>query len=91
MLTIPVEMMEKTHLASSFNPDEDGKEGEIDTFLCLEKYLQGGWQNRLILALRSNLPNEADWAFNKLIKLSFMHFFFVGYLPGLYDHCDIYH
>ncbi|KAJ3371218.1 Chromatin structure-remodeling complex protein rsc9 [Kappamyces sp. JEL0680] len=50
-----------------------------------EKYLQGGWQNRLILALKSHLPNEIDWAFNKLIKLSFLHHFFVGYLPGLSD------
>jgi hypothetical protein len=56
------------------NPDDDGKE---------EQYLQGGWQNRLALALKSNLPNEIDWAFNKLIKLSYQHNFYVGYIPSL--------
>ncbi|KAJ2999799.1 AT-rich interactive domain-containing protein 2 [Globomyces sp. JEL0801] len=58
----------------SLNPDDDGKE---------DKYLQGGWQNRLSLALKSNLPNEVDWAFNKLVKLSYQHQFYVGYIPGL--------
>ncbi|KAJ3273579.1 AT-rich interactive domain-containing protein 2 [Terramyces sp. JEL0728] len=55
-------------------PEDDGKE---------EKYIQGGWQNRLALALKSNLPNEVDWAFNKLVKLSFQLHFYVGFIPGL--------
>lgn len=50
-----------------------------------EKYLQGGWQNRLSLGLKSNLPNEIDWAFQKLIKLSYQHYFYIQYLPGLFD------
>jgi hypothetical protein len=57
----------------------------------VEKYIQGGWQNRLALALKSNLPNEVDWAFNKLISLSFQHNFYVGYIPSLpetlIEHC----
>ena len=36
-----------------------------------------------MLALKSHLPNEVDWAFNKLIKLSYQHHFYVGYVPGL--------
>ncbi|KAJ1341825.1 hypothetical protein BSLG_003598 [Batrachochytrium salamandrivorans] len=52
---------------------------ECDT----EKYLGGGWQNRLALALRSELPNEVDWAFNKLIKISYEHTFYVGFIPVL--------
>lgn len=37
----------------------------------------------MALALKSSLPNEVDWAFNKLIKLSFQHHFYVGYIPSL--------
>lgn len=48
-----------------------------------EKYLQGGWQNRLALSLKSNLPNELDWAFSKLIKLSYLQNFYVGFIPSL--------
>ncbi len=47
--------------------------------------MQGGWQNRLALGLKSSLPNEVDWAFNKLVKLSFQHYFFIGFIPGLFD------
>lgn len=57
----------------------------------IDRFLQGGWQNRLALALKSNLPNEVDWAFNKLIKLTFQHNFYVGFIPSLpetlLDHC----
>ncbi|KAJ3194014.1 Chromatin structure-remodeling complex protein rsc9 [Entophlyctis luteolus] len=47
----------------------------------------GGPQNRLLLALQSNLPNEVDWAFSKLIKLScsFPPNFHVGSIAGLID------
>ena len=48
-----------------------------------ERFLQGGWQNRISLALKSNLQNEVDWAFNKLIELSFKHNFYVGFIPTL--------
>ncbi|KAJ3313647.1 AT-rich interactive domain-containing protein 2 [Boothiomyces sp. JEL0838] len=61
-------------LDQAINNKDDGKE---------EKYIQGGWQNRLALALKSNLPNEVDWAFNKLVKLSFQLHFYVGFIPGL--------
>ncbi|KAI8917428.1 hypothetical protein BC831DRAFT_484971 [Entophlyctis helioformis] len=47
------------------------------------RYLQGGWHNRLTLALRSQLPNEIDWAFNKLIKITYDFNFQIGILPGL--------
>ena len=56
------------------NPDEDGKD---------EKYLMGGWHNRIALALTSDLPNEIDWAFNKLCKISYQPNFYIGYVPSL--------
>ncbi|KAJ3053425.1 Chromatin structure-remodeling complex protein rsc9, partial [Rhizophlyctis rosea] len=58
------------------NPDDDGRE---------EKYVSGNWKSRILLALQSGLPNEADWAFNKLIKLSFSHNFYQGIVPGILD------
>jgi hypothetical protein len=33
--------------------------------------------------LKSNLPNEVDWAFNKLVKLSYQHQFYVAVIPTL--------
>ncbi|KAJ1923768.1 Chromatin structure-remodeling complex protein rsc9 [Tieghemiomyces parasiticus] len=36
----------------------------------LEEYLGGQFRNRIFLALRSNLPNEVDWAFNRLLRVS---------------------
>ena len=50
-----------------------------------EKYLSGGWQSRLLLALKSPLANEQDWAYNKLVKLSFTQNFFIGILPSLQE------
>ncbi|KAJ3008751.1 Chromatin structure-remodeling complex protein rsc9 [Thoreauomyces humboldtii] len=58
------------------NPDDDGRD---------EKYLHGAWQNRLMLAIASKLPNEVDWAFSKLIKLSFSKNFYLGILPNILD------
>ncbi|KAI8816714.1 uncharacterized protein EV422DRAFT_571470 [Fimicolochytrium jonesii] len=58
------------------NPDDDG----ID-----EKYLYGAWQNRLKLALASQLPNEVDWAFTKLVRLSYVKNFYLGVLPGVLE------
>ncbi|KAJ3174937.1 Chromatin structure-remodeling complex protein rsc9 [Geranomyces variabilis] len=55
------------------NPDDDGRD---------EKYLYGAWQNRLLLAMASKLPNEVDWAFTKLVKLSYSKNFFLGIVPG---------
>ncbi|OZJ06843.1 hypothetical protein BZG36_00181 [Bifiguratus adelaidae] len=34
-------------------------------------YIEGGHKNRILLALKSGLPNEVDWAFNSLVKLSY--------------------
>jgi hypothetical protein len=51
----------------------------------LEKYLSGGWQSRLLLSLKSELPNEIDWAYNKLVRLSFTQNFFIGILPSLLE------
>ncbi|RUP45297.1 hypothetical protein BC936DRAFT_148348 [Jimgerdemannia flammicorona] len=34
-------------------------------------YINGGHRNRILLALKSGLPNEIDWAFNNLVKISF--------------------
>ncbi|TPX61326.1 hypothetical protein PhCBS80983_g01135 [Powellomyces hirtus] len=58
------------------NPDDDGRD---------EKYLYGAWQNRLMLAMASKLPNEVDWAFAKLIKLSYSKNFYLGILPGVLE------
>ncbi|KAJ3043095.1 AT-rich interactive domain-containing protein 2 [Rhizophlyctis rosea] len=58
------------------NPDADGRD---------EKYLAGNWKSRLLLSLQSGLPNETDWAFNKLIKLSYTQNFYLGIVPGLLD------
>lgn len=35
-------------------------------------FVDGGHKSRLLLALNSGLPNEIDWALNKLVLLSFM-------------------
>ncbi|KAJ1561944.1 Chromatin structure-remodeling complex protein rsc9 [Cladochytrium tenue] len=35
-----------------------------------ERYLHGGHRNRILLALQSGMPNEVDWAFSRLVKLS---------------------
>lgn len=48
-----------------------------------EKYLAGGWLNRIALSLASQLPNEIDWAFTKLMKLTHTNIFFIGYIPQL--------
>ncbi|CAG8459761.1 2054_t:CDS:2 [Ambispora leptoticha] len=50
-------------------------------------YLEGGHHNRMLLALRSTLPNEIDWAFKRLTKLSHecSDSFHVDRIPGLVD------
>ncbi|KAJ3300364.1 Chromatin structure-remodeling complex protein rsc9 [Borealophlyctis nickersoniae] len=80
------------------NPDDDGRDGmfsveDLGRFVLLksyciqslEKYLHGNWKSRLLLALQSALPNEVDWAFNKLVKLSFSQNFYIEIVPGLLD------
>ncbi|KAI9228226.1 MAG: hypothetical protein DHS80DRAFT_23548 [Piptocephalis tieghemiana] len=47
--------------------------------------LQGGARSRLILALRSRLLNEVDWAYISLVRLSQHHPIFFDTLPGLLD------
>lgn len=47
-------------------------------------YIEGGHQNRILLALKSELPNEIDWAFSRLIALSFeWNEFSLNMIPGL--------
>jgi hypothetical protein len=55
--------------------------------ILLEKYLYGVHKSRILLALQSGLPNEIDWAYNLLVKLSFNcpDNFHIGSLPGLFD------
>jgi hypothetical protein len=50
-------------------------------------YMVGGFKNRYLLALESGLPNEIDWAFNELIKLSFFcpENFHIDVIPGILD------
>ncbi|CAG8568141.1 2618_t:CDS:2 [Ambispora gerdemannii] len=50
-------------------------------------YLDGGHHNRMLLALRSTLPNEVDWAFKRLTKFSHecSDSFHVDKIPGLVD------
>ncbi|KAK3828618.1 MAG: hypothetical protein J3Q66DRAFT_323117 [Benniella sp.] len=49
-------------------------------------YIEGGHQNRILLALKSELPNEIDWAFSRLISLSFeWNEFSLNMIPGLLD------
>jgi hypothetical protein len=50
--------------------------------------LNGGWQSRIILALKSNLPNEVDWAFNKLVKISHLHLIHIQQIPGISTSID---
>ena len=41
----------------------------------------------MLLALQSKLPNEVDWAYNKLVKISFNcpDNFHIGAIPGLLE------
>jgi len=49
--------------------------------------LGGGYNNRILLALKSQLQNEIDWAFEVLIQLSEDEniFFYLDKIPGLID------
>ncbi|KAJ3286479.1 AT-rich interactive domain-containing protein 2 [Rhizoclosmatium sp. JEL0117] len=60
---------------------------KVDEFARDEKYLMGGFQNKILLALQSGLPNEVDWGFNKLVKISYTcpPNFHVGTISGLLD------
>ncbi|KAF9359284.1 Chromatin structure-remodeling complex protein rsc9 [Mortierella sp. AD094] len=47
-------------------------------------YVDGGHQNRILLSLKSDLPNEIDWAFSRLISLSYeWNEFSLNMIPGL--------
>ncbi|KAL1914660.1 uncharacterized protein VTP21DRAFT_8071 [Calcarisporiella thermophila] len=50
-------------------------------------YLNGGPKNRILLALKSELPNEIDWAFSRLITLSYEcpDDFRIDLIPNLLD------
>lgn len=58
-----------------------------DTFSIKDWNLDGGHRNRILLALLSGLPNEIDWAFNKLIPLSHIcpDNFSIKVIPGVLD------
>ncbi|KAJ3071700.1 AT-rich interactive domain-containing protein 2 [Podochytrium sp. JEL0797] len=60
---------------------------KVEEFARDERYLLGGSQNKLLLALQSGLPNEVDWAFNKLVRLSSTSppNFHIGSIAGLLD------
>ncbi|RIB07494.1 hypothetical protein C2G38_2045948 [Gigaspora rosea] len=62
--------------------EEEEEEEEEHGFL-----LGGGHHNRILLALKSNLPNEVDWAFEILVQLSADEIinFYVDKIPGLVD------
>ncbi|KAJ3023862.1 UNVERIFIED_CONTAM: AT-rich interactive domain-containing protein 2 [Siphonaria sp. JEL0065] len=59
----------------------------VEEYARDDKYLSGLHQNKLLLALQSGLPNEIDWAFNKLVRLSSTAppNFSLGHIPGLMD------
>ncbi|KAI9341120.1 hypothetical protein BDR26DRAFT_1007228 [Obelidium mucronatum] len=59
----------------------------VEEYARDDKYLVGGYQNKLLLALLSGLPNEVDWAFNKLVRLSSTAppNFHLGSIPSLLD------
>jgi hypothetical protein len=50
-----------------------------------ERLLLGGWKNKLMLGLASNLPNEMELAYAKLLKLTYTHNIFLHILPGLFE------
>ncbi|KAL7750053.1 Chromatin structure-remodeling complex protein rsc9 [Sorochytrium milnesiophthora] len=50
------------------------------------EYLTGGFQNRMLLALESRLPNEIDWALGKFCRLSYSSdYFHLQSVPGLME------
>ncbi|KAL0082340.1 C2H2-type zinc finger transcription factor [Phycomyces blakesleeanus] len=49
-------------------------------------FMDEEFRTRILLALKSNLPNEVDWAFNTLIKFSFIsENFSLDFMPVLLD------
>ncbi|ORX58913.1 hypothetical protein DM01DRAFT_1209187 [Hesseltinella vesiculosa] len=49
-------------------------------------FIDAEFRSRVCLALRSSLPNEVDWAFNTLIKVTFMsENFTLDHTPSLLD------
>ena len=58
-----------------------------ETTKYAEKYLFGAFKSKLLLALQSKLPNEIDWALNKLVRLSFTlpPNFHIGSIPDLVE------
>ncbi|KAI9591856.1 hypothetical protein BDF19DRAFT_453695 [Syncephalis fuscata] len=53
--------------------------------LTLRQLIGQGSQSRLLLAMRSRLPNEIDWAFNTLIRLSHHEALDISNIPELLD------
>lgn len=53
----------------------------------LDWNISGGFRNRIVLALESKMPNEVEWALNRLVQLSFHcpDNFSLAILPGLLD------
>ncbi|KAI9141591.1 hypothetical protein BKA69DRAFT_382711 [Paraphysoderma sedebokerense] len=50
------------------------------------EYTDGGYSNRILLALESQLPNEVDWALKKLLSITFTSDRFqFSVIPGLLD------
>ncbi|KAJ3398299.1 hypothetical protein CcCBS67573_g08367 [Chytriomyces confervae] len=82
--TVPSVTMTSTYVAPQRG---NGAPIKVIEFAPDDKYLQGGAHNKILLALQSDLPNEVDWAFNKLVKLSSSTppNFHIGSIPGLIE------
>ncbi|KAJ1658073.1 hypothetical protein IWQ61_002620 [Dispira simplex] len=70
-ITTGMSSPQKPHKKARVTPKRALQYSKYDPLVYdVEEYLGGLFQNRIYLALRSNLPNEIDWAFNRLLRIS---------------------